>query len=103
MIRWVVIFLIVIAGCVASLPQDPTISADLAVEAARLALIERELPTPPPAPDSGECENCKGTGRVRSGDGIEEFDCPDCGGDGLKGEDAVLHPAAFIPCQECEQ
>jgi len=101
--RWVVIFLLAIAGCVASLPDDPTISADLAVEAARLAFVGRDPAPPAPAPDSGECENCGGTGRVRSGDGIEEFDCPDCGGDGIKGEDAVLHPAAFIPCQECGQ
>ena len=33
--RWLVLFSVVLVGCVASIPDDPTISADLAAETAR--------------------------------------------------------------------
>lgn len=98
--RWLVVLLIVFAGCVASLPDDPTLSADLAVETARMVVAGRAAP-PAPTPDSDRCENCKGTGKVRSGDGIEVFTCPECNGTG-KPLKSVLHPAAFVPCKECE-
>lgn len=94
--RFVIVFSIVMVGCVASLPADPGISADLATEAARMVLVLRQ--GSPPAPDSpaGQCENCKGTGKVRSGDGIEVFTCPVCEGTG-KAAESVLHPAVFVP------
>jgi hypothetical protein len=93
--RWLVVMLIAFAGCVASLPDDPTISADLSVETARMILAGRAAP-PAPKPDSDRCENCKGTGKVRSGDGIEVFTCPECNGTG-KATESVLHPSVFVP------
>jgi DnaJ-class molecular chaperone len=100
MFRWVIVFAIVLIGCVASLPTDPGISADLAVETARMVIASRAAP-PAPTPDAGKCSNCNGTGKVRSGDGIEVFTCPECNGTG-KPSKSVLHPAAFVPCKECE-
>lgn len=95
-LRWFIVFSVVTMGCVASLPADHGISADLAVEAARMVTVLRQ--TQPPAPDApaGECENCKGTGKVRSGDGIEVFTCPVCSGTG-KAAQSVLHPTVFVP------
>ncbi len=97
--RWLVVFVIASIGCVASLPTGPGISADLAVETARMVIASRAAP-PAPTPDAGKCSNCNGTGKVRSGDGIEVFTCPECNGTG-KPSKSVLHPAAFVPCKEC--
>jgi hypothetical protein len=54
-----------------------------------LALKENESEAgPQPEPDDpspepgGECQRCKGTGRIKP-DGRIEIDCPDCGGDGV--------------------
>lgn len=95
--RFVIVFSLATVGCVASLPADPGISADLATEAARMVLVLRQglPPAPAPAP-AGECDNCKGTGKVRSGDGIEVFTCPVCNGTG-KAAQSVLHPTVFVP------
>jgi hypothetical protein len=93
--RFVIVFSLGIVGCVASLPADPSISADLATEAARMVLVLRRGLPPAPAP-AGECENCRGTGKVRSGDGIEVFTCPACDGTG-KAAQSVLHPTVFVP------
>jgi hypothetical protein len=82
-------------GCVASLPNDSSISADLAVETARMVIASRAAP-PAPTPDAGRCENCNGTGKI--GDGRIVMPCPECGGDGVKGEEkSVVHPAIFVP------
>jgi hypothetical protein len=93
--RWLLAFAIVSVGCVASLPGDPTISADLAVETARMVIASRAAP-PAPTPDAGRCENCNGTGKI--GDGRIVMPCPECGGDGVKGEEkSVVHPSVFVP------
>lgn len=91
--RWLVVFLIAIAGCVASLPDDASISADLAVETAYLHASGRVVP-PKPAPASDKCDNCNGTGKI--GDGRIVMTCPVCGGTG-KPVRSVLHPATFVP------
>ena len=96
--RIVIVFSLATVGCVASLPADPGISADLATEAARMVLVLRQGLPPAPAPDapSGQCANCKGTGKVRSGDGIQVFTCPLCNGTG-KDLTASIHPTVFVP------
>jgi hypothetical protein len=96
--RWLVVMMIVFGGCVASLPEDPTLSADLSVETARMILAGRAAP-PAPTPDSDKCGNCNGTGKI--GDGRIVLECPECSGTGNAAK-SVLHPAAFVPCQECE-
>lgn len=93
--RFALVFALFAAGCVASIPTDHGISADLATEAARMVLVLRQGVPPAPAP-AGECENCRGTGKVRSGDGIEVFTCPACDGTG-KASQSVLHPTVFVP------
>lgn len=92
--RWLVAFLLAASGCVATLPADPLITADIATETARLAIVSA-LHDGDPEP--GRCENCNGTGKI--GDGKIMHDCPECGGDGVA---AVVHPAVFIPCKDCE-
>lgn len=78
--RWFVPFLIVSVGCVMTLPDDPTLSADIATETARMVVQMRQEIRPTPA--SEECENCHGSGKI--GDGRISVVCPICGGTGKK-------------------
>lgn len=82
--RWVIAFAFVFVGCVASVPGDTSITADLACETARMVVLTRSQlpPSPAPAPSGDKCENCNGSGKVRSGDGIAVFTCPVCKGTG---------------------
>jgi hypothetical protein len=82
-VRFLVVFLIGMAGCVASLPDDPTISADLACEVARAVVQLRAAPdaTPDDKPKPGDkCPNCDGRGYV--GDGTVKVKCQPCEGTG---------------------
>ena len=81
--RFLVVFTVLLVGCVATLPSDPTISADLAVETARAVVQLRA--TPGPAPDDkpkpgDKCPNCEGRGYV--GDGTVKVKCQPCNGGG---------------------
>ena len=81
--RFLVVFLIGMAGCVATLPDDPTISADLACEVARAVVQLRAAPdaTPDDKPKPGDkCPNCDGRGYV--GDGTVKVKCQPCEGTG---------------------
>ena len=80
--RWIVPFFIVFVGCVASLPGDNGITADIAAETARMVVQMRQEIRPSPAPASDECENCNGTGKV--GDGRIMSTCQVCKGTGKK-------------------
>jgi hypothetical protein len=80
-VRPLFVLLVVFAGCVATFPSDPSISADLAVEMAR-AKVELSKIVPPdntPNPD-GKCSNCDGRGYV--GDGTVKVKCQPCDGTG---------------------
>jgi hypothetical protein len=82
-VRFLVVFLIGMAGCVATLPDDPTISADLACEVARAVVQLRAAPdaTPDDKPKPGDkCPNCDGRGYV--GDGTVKVKCQPCEGTG---------------------
>lgn len=79
--RYLIVFAVVFVGCVASIPSDPTLSADLAVEAARMVAVLRQgMPPTPVPPTPGKCENCNGTGKI--GDGRIVMTCPECKGTG---------------------
>ena len=79
--RFLIALFVVCVGCVATLPDDPTLTADIAAETARMVVQARAefAPTPTPAP-AGKCTNCLGTGKI--GDGRIVFDCPACRGTG---------------------
>jgi hypothetical protein len=82
-VRFAIVFLIGMAGCVATLPDDPTISADLACEVARAVVQLRAAPdaTPDDKPKPGDkCPNCDGRGYV--GDGTVKVKCQPCEGTG---------------------
>lgn len=80
-IRWAVILSVVLVGCVATIPDDPTLTADLAVETAReIVRLRGEIQPTPTPPDSDQCENCEGRGYV--GDGRVRVPCQPCGGTG---------------------
>jgi hypothetical protein len=82
-VRFLVVFLIGMVGCVATLPDDPTISADLACEVARAVVQLRAAPdaTPDDKPKPGDkCPNCDGRGYV--GDGTVKVNCQPCDGTG---------------------
>ena len=81
--RLLILSLIALAGCVATLPDDPTISADLACEVARAVVQLRAAPdaTPDDKPKPGDkCPNCDGRGYV--GDGTVKVNCQPCDGTG---------------------
>ncbi len=81
--RFLILSLIALAGCVATLPDDPTISADLACEVARAVVQLRAAPdaTPDDKPKPGDkCPNCDGRGYV--GDGTVKVNCQPCDGTG---------------------
>ena len=79
--RFLISLLVVMAGCVATLPSDGGVSADLAAETARMVVILRREITPTPAPPKdGKCRNCEGRGYV--GDGTVKVTCQRCGGTG---------------------
>lgn len=89
--RFLLSFIIVLAGCVATLPNDATISADLAAETSRAIVRMRAAPQPPPGPKPGDvCPNCKGKGYV--GDGVVKTKCLPCDGTGKVQK--VKHPPA---------
>jgi DnaJ-class molecular chaperone len=72
---------LIFVGCVLSLPQDPTITADLAVETARAVLELRRQVVPDAKPKPGDrCPNCDGRGYV--GDGTIKTKCQPCDGTG---------------------
>lgn len=81
--RFMLVFLLAMTGCVATLPDDPTVSADLAVETARAVMALRAEVAPPPAPGpkpGDKCPNCDGRGYV--GDGTVKVKCQPCDGTG---------------------
>jgi len=77
--RWVVPFVVVLIGCVATLPDDHGVSADMACETARAVVQMREQIHPTPASD--KCDNCV-DGFI--GDGKIKITCPVCKGTGKK-------------------
>ena len=87
--RWLVCMLVVFVGCVVTLPPDPTISADMAAETARMVVQMRQEIRPLPAPASDDCDNCNGTGKV--GDGRIMHTCQTCGGTGKKPKSVCLN------------
>ena len=78
--RWLIPFAVVLIGCVVSLPDDQSLSADLACESARLVVELRQQIAPTPA--STVCENCGGTGTL--GDGRVSVKCQACDGTGKR-------------------
>lgn len=78
--RWLLVFALVISGCVATLPDDDGITADLSCETARQVVLSRREIAPSPAPAGDACENCNGTGKI--GDGRIVMTCPKCKGTG---------------------
>jgi DnaJ-class molecular chaperone len=77
-VRWIFVFSMTLVGCVASLPRDDGITADLACEAAREIVRVRQ--SIQPAPKNNVCKNCDGTGKI--GDGKIVMTCPVCKGTG---------------------
>jgi hypothetical protein len=80
--RFLLAFLVVMVGCVATLPSDHSITADLAAETARMVVqMRQEIPPTPAPPSDGKCTNCV-DGFI--GDGRVKIVCPVCKGTGKK-------------------
>ena len=77
--RFLLCLLVAVIGCVATLPDDHGVSADMACETARMVTQLRQEIAPPPASDT--CENCV-DGFI--GDGKIKITCPVCKGTGKK-------------------
>ena len=79
--RWLMPFLVVMVGCVATLPSDDGLTADIAAETARMVVqLRQQIPPTPAQPSDGKCRNCEGRGYV--GDGTVRVTCQPCGGTG---------------------
>jgi hypothetical protein len=70
----------------AAVPSDPSLSADLACETARMLVFQQAGPA---KPVSDSCENCSGLGRL--GDGRVSTICPICKGTGKKPKAACVN------------
>lgn len=83
--RWVFCFAMVFVGCVASIPPgDTSITADLAVEGSRAAILSRrEIRPAPPVPPSDQCDRCEGRGYIGDQASIR-IKCPACDGTGKR-------------------
>ena len=77
--RFLLAFAVVLVGCVATLPGDHGVTADLACETARMVVQLRNEIAPSPASD--KCDNCV-DGFI--GDGKIKIVCPICKGTGKK-------------------
>lgn len=75
-------FAAMFVGCVASIPADHGLTADLACEASRTIVQLRRGMPPAPKPAGDRCDNCDGTGTL--GDGRITRQCPVCKGTGKK-------------------
>jgi DnaJ-class molecular chaperone len=84
--RLAALLLLATAGCIATLPDDHGVSADLACEFARMVVQQRSTP----APKSDVCETCHGTGKI--GDGKIVMTCPECKGTGKKLKSVLACP-----------
>jgi hypothetical protein len=78
-VRFLLAFCVVLVGCVATLPGDNGVTADLACETARMVVQLRHEIAPSPASD--KCDNCV-DGFI--GDGKIKIVCPICKGTGKK-------------------
>jgi hypothetical protein len=78
-VRFLLAFAVVLVGCVATLPGDNGVTADLACETARMVVQLRNEIAPSPASD--KCDNCV-DGFI--GDGKIKIVCPICKGTGKK-------------------
>ncbi len=79
--RYLLCLLIVTVGCVATLPGDDGVTADLAAETARMVVgLRQQIPPAPAPPADGKCRNCEGRGYV--GDGTVKVKCQPCNGTG---------------------
>jgi hypothetical protein len=78
-VRFLLAFSVVLVGCVATLPGDNGVTADLACETARMVVQLRQEIAPSPASD--KCDNCV-DGFI--GDGKIKIVCPICKGTGKK-------------------
>jgi hypothetical protein len=79
--RWLAPLLVVLVGCVATLPGDDGLTADIACETARMVVqLRQEIPPTPAPPSDGKCRNCDGRGYV--GDGTVKVKCQPCDGTG---------------------
>ncbi len=77
--RFLLAFAVVLVGCVATLPGDNGVTADLACETARMVVqLRNEIA---PSPTSDKCDNCV-DGFI--GDGKIKIVCPICKGTGKK-------------------
>ena len=77
--RFLICLVVVLIGCVATLPNDHGVSADIACETARMVVQLRHEIAPTPASD--KCDSCV-DGFI--GDGTIKITCPTCKGTGKK-------------------
>lgn len=80
--RWLLPFIVVLVGCVATLPSDDGLTADIAAETARMVVqLRQQIPPTPAPPSDGKCIPCNGTGTLPT-DGRIVIKCEACGGTG---------------------
>ena len=99
--RCLIVLLVVLAGCVATIPTDARMTSDLACEAARAVVQLRAQiqPTPTPAPvPAGKCTLCRGTGKLPT-DGKIIITCHRCGGSGNEPKSVLIRDCPDGSCR----
>lgn len=92
-----ILAVIAVLGCEEKKPDESKFTGAVAVEAARIHMASSHTPAPTPEPDAKVCPDCKGSGRVKTGDGISTTECDRCGGDGRIAAFRVESPRIEIP------
>lgn len=73
--RLVILVALILSGCSKPAPDHMVLLCECFTQAAYEAVKARKTLPAPPAP-AACCTECRGTGKVRSGDGHAWVDCP---------------------------
>lgn len=90
---------VLISGCDKSQPDEAKFVPAISAQAAQIVLSDTVIDSvpdnPSPSPDDKSCTSCKGTGKVKTGDGISWTECDECDGTGVATQLGYIELPAF--------
>lgn len=84
--KWAVFFAVLVSGCVASMPDDPAMTADIAWGAAGVLTANRPQAREPETPVARHCAACGGRGVM----GVQAVEPTVCRGDTVPADGALI-------------